>query len=102
MQKLEVFGANKLKGQIKISGSKNASLPILAATDHTEFEFGISIFLSVVINPLSIKYPSLVFLGDKSLTFSSLSKATLYSLKVKSSIAAPFKEIEPIMFWFSN
>ena len=32
MEKLEVFGANKLKGQIKISGSKNASLPILAAT----------------------------------------------------------------------
>ena len=32
MQKLEVFGANRLKGHIKISGSKNASLPILAAT----------------------------------------------------------------------
>ena len=32
MQKLEVFGANKLKGQINISGSKTASLPILAAT----------------------------------------------------------------------
>ena len=32
MQKLEVFGANKLKGKINISGSKNASLPILAAT----------------------------------------------------------------------
>ena len=32
MKKLEVFGAEKLKGQIKISGSKNASLPILAAT----------------------------------------------------------------------
>jgi UDP-N-acetylglucosamine 1-carboxyvinyltransferase len=32
MQKLEVFGANRLKGQINISGSKNASLPILAAT----------------------------------------------------------------------
>jgi len=32
MQKLEVFGANKLKGQINISGSKNSSLPILAAT----------------------------------------------------------------------
>ncbi len=32
MDKLEVFGAQKLKGQIKISGSKNASLPILAAT----------------------------------------------------------------------
>ena len=32
MQKLEVFGANRLKGQVKISGSKNASLPILAAS----------------------------------------------------------------------
>ncbi len=32
MQKLEVFGAKQLKGQINISGSKNASLPILAAT----------------------------------------------------------------------
>ena len=32
MQKLEVFGAKRLRGQIKISGSKNASLPILAAT----------------------------------------------------------------------
>ena len=32
MQKLEVYGANRLQGQINISGSKNASLPILAAT----------------------------------------------------------------------
>ena len=32
MQKLEVLGANKLKGQINISGSKNATLPILAST----------------------------------------------------------------------
>ena len=39
MQKLEVFGANKLKGQIKISGSKNASLPILAATCYLKKKF---------------------------------------------------------------
>ena len=32
MEKLKVFGANKLKGHVRISGSKNASLPILAAT----------------------------------------------------------------------
>ena len=32
MEKLEVFGGKKLKGQVNISGSKNASLPILAAT----------------------------------------------------------------------
>ena len=29
MEKLEVIGAKKLKGNIKISGSKNSSLPIL-------------------------------------------------------------------------
>ena len=56
---------------------------------------GISIFLSVVIKPLSIKYPFVAFLGAKSFIFSLLSKLTLYSLKVKSSIAAPFKEIDP-------
>ena len=32
MDKLEVFGAKKLKGNVHISGSKNAALPILAAT----------------------------------------------------------------------
>ena len=32
MDKLEVFGARKLKGSVHISGSKNAALPILAAT----------------------------------------------------------------------
>ena len=32
MQTLEVFGAKKLKGKINVSGSKNAALPILAAT----------------------------------------------------------------------
>ena len=32
MDKLEVFGAKKLNGKIYVSGSKNAALPILAAT----------------------------------------------------------------------
>ena len=32
MEKLEVVGGKKLSGVLKISGSKNASLPILAAT----------------------------------------------------------------------
>ena len=32
MVKLEVIGAKKLKGTVKISGSKNSSLPFLAAT----------------------------------------------------------------------
>jgi len=32
MQQLEVLGGKKLRGRVQISGSKNASLPILAAT----------------------------------------------------------------------
>tara|TARA_B100000700_G_scaffold327656_1_gene442909 strand:+ start:940 stop:2199 length:1260 start_codon:yes stop_codon:yes gene_type:complete len=32
MDKLEVFGEKRLKGNVSISGSKNAALPILAAT----------------------------------------------------------------------
>ena len=32
MQKLVIVGGKKLKGTIKISGSKNATLPILAAS----------------------------------------------------------------------
>ena len=32
MEKLEIIGGKKLQGSINISGSKNASLPILAAT----------------------------------------------------------------------
>ena len=32
MEKLEIIGRKKLSGNISISGSKNATLPILAAT----------------------------------------------------------------------
>ena len=42
MKKLEVFGVAKLKGQIKLSGSKNASLPILAATLLSEKKISLS------------------------------------------------------------
>ena len=36
MEKLEIIGKKKLSGVISISGSKNATLPILAATILTE------------------------------------------------------------------
>ena len=36
MQKLEIKGGRRLSGTIAISGSKNATLPILAATILTE------------------------------------------------------------------
>jgi hypothetical protein len=59
-------------------------------------------FLFVVTKPLSIKYPFSTFLGFKRVIFLSLSRSTLYCLKVKSSIVAPLREIEPTMFSFSN
>ena len=36
MQKMEIKGGKKLSGTILISGSKNATLPILASTILTE------------------------------------------------------------------
>lgn len=38
MEKLEVCGGNKLKGEVQISGSKNATLPLMAATLLTDEE----------------------------------------------------------------
>ena len=70
---------------------------MLPDIDQIEFAFGISTFLSVVINPLSTKYPCSEFLGANKFTFSFPFKTILYSLKVRSSIAAPFKDIDPII-----
>ena len=56
MQKLEVFGANKLKGQIKISGSKNASLPILAATLLSNFILDPSDLSKLIIVSISFTF----------------------------------------------
>jgi len=47
-------------------------------TDHIVSAVGISIFLSVVIKPLSIKYPLVAFLGARSLIFSSLFKLIFF------------------------
>jgi len=38
MEKLIIEGGKQLKGEVKISGSKNAALPILAATLLTDEE----------------------------------------------------------------
>ena len=52
----------------------NLSLP---TTDQIESESGISIFLSYVTKPLSIKYPFSIFLGPKRVTFLLLSSSVL-------------------------
>ena len=42
MDKIEILGGKPLKGKIKISGSKNAALPIMAASLLTEKKICIS------------------------------------------------------------
>ena len=79
--------------------SVNLLLPLRV---QTEFELGISIFLSEVTKPLSIKYPSSMFLGFNKTTFSLLSNSVLYCLKVKSSMIAPLRDIDPIILSFSK
>jgi hypothetical protein len=49
-----------------------------------------------------MKYPSPTFLGLNKVILSLPLSSILYSLKVKSSIAAPFKEIDPTTLPFSN
>ncbi len=47
MEKLEIKGRKKLSGSISISGSKNATLPILAATILTNKKILIKNLLSI-------------------------------------------------------
>ena len=42
MDKIQIFGGNPLVGEIKISGSKNSALPILAASLLTDEKLSIS------------------------------------------------------------
>ena len=51
--------------------------------------------------PVSTKYPFLIFFGFKRITFSLLFSSFLYFLKVISSIIAPSKDIDPTILSFS-
>ena len=62
--------------QNNLIGDSLVSL-LFSTIDQIESELGISIFLSEVTKPLSIKYPFSVFLGPKTVTFSLLSKEVL-------------------------
>ena len=42
MDKIQIFGGNPLVGEIKISGSKNSALPIMAASLLTDEKLSIS------------------------------------------------------------
>ena len=74
----------------------------LPTTFHSVELFGSSIFLSVEAQPDSIKYPFAELLGFNKTTFSEDSILVLYFLNVKSSITAPFNDIDPKIFSFST
>ena len=65
-----------LLAQVSFTGDCSVNL-LLPSTDQIDSELGISIFLSEVTKPLSIKYPFSMFLGPKSMTFSLFSKEVL-------------------------
>ena len=75
---------------------------LFPSRNHNVFAFGKSIFLLFVTQPVSIKYPSLNFFGFNKIILSFPLSVLVYFLKVKSSIVAPIKEIDPFIFSFSN
>ena len=102
MQKLEVFGAKKLKGHIKISGSKNASLPILAATLLSNKK----IFLKNVprVNDIETMVVLLQSLGskikfnqDKILINNSLQKKNFASYNLVKTMRAGILVLGPLL-----
>ncbi len=85
MQKLEVLGGKKLKGRVQISGSKNASLPILAATILSKEKIHLSNIpkvkdISTMIDLLKSIGSKIIFNKNmKSLTIKNGNKLKLYA-----------------------
>jgi len=84
MKKLEVFGATRLKGKIRISGSKNASLPILAATLLSNKK----IFLTNLPNVKDIETMILLLKSLGSSIKDNKKKVTINNNKQKKTFAA--------------
>jgi len=91
MEKLEVFGANKLRGHVKISGSKNASLPILVATLLSEKP----IYLSNIpkVKDIETMLSLLSYLGSKIKTNKKKNSLEINNFKI-SKILAPYNLVK--------
>ena len=105
MQKLEVFGANKLKGQIKISGSKNASLPILAATLLSNKKIILKIYHKFKILKLCFLYYNLLgskikINKDKTVIDNSKQKKKFASYNLVKTMRAGILVLGPLLAKF--
>ncbi len=107
MQKLEVFGAKKLKGQIYISGSKNASLPILAATLLSRKEITLKNLpkvkdIETMINLLQSLGSITKFEGQSLVVDNSKQKKIFASYNLVKTMRAGILVLGPLLAKFGN
>ena len=107
MQKLEVLGANKLKGQIKISGSKNASLPILASTLLSNKKIYLNNLpkvkdIETMINLLKSLGSKIQLKGKKIVIDNSKQKKKFASYNLVKTMRAGILVLGPLLAKFGN
>ena len=107
MQKLEVLGANKLKGQIKISGSKNASLPILASTLLSNKKIYLDNLpkvkdIETMINLLKSLGSTIQLKGKKIVIDNSKQKKKFASYNLVKTMRAGILVLGPLLAKFGN
>ena len=107
MQKLEVLGANKLKGQIKISGSKNASLPILASTLLSDKKIYLNNLpkvkdIETMINLLKSLGSKIQLKGKKIVIDNSKQKKKFASYNLVKTMRAGILVLGPLLAKFGN
>ncbi len=107
MQKLEVLGANKLKGQIKISGSKNASLPILASTLLSNKKIYLSNLpkvkdIETMINLLKSLGSKIKYKSEKIIIDNSNQKKKFASYNLVKTMRAGILVLGPLLAKFGN
>ena len=107
MQKLEVFGAKKLKGQINISGSKNASLPILAATLLSKNQITLKNLpkvkdIETMMNLLDSLGSNIKKVKDKIIINNSYQKKTFASYNLVKTMRAGILVLGPLLAKFGN
>ena len=107
MQKLEVLGANKLKGQIKRSGSKNASLPILASTLLSNKKIYLNNLpkvkdIETMINLLKSLGSKIQLKGKKLVIDNSKQKKKFASYNLVKTMRAGILVLGPLLAKFGN
>ena len=107
MQKLEVFGAKKLKGQINISGSKNASLPILAATLLSKNQITLKNLpkvkdIETMMNLLDSLGSNIKKSKGKTIINNSYQKKTFASYNLVKTMRAGILVLGPLLAKFGN